>query len=417
MTPVSAFRAFVDSRRQAWSAMLAEIVRIPSPYEAEHALVDHLAARITDLGLTVQRVSMDAAAMRLRPAAQPPISEVPGRDCLLVVAPGSGGGRSLALCAHMDTVETGDASSWTKPPLGAVVDGDNRLYGRGAMDDKAGLVLCLAVMEAISAGLLRPKGDVIFHLSLDEEVTGNGTLALLDHSPRPDAAIIIDGTRPDRAIDSLAGSLGFTIFLRGRPASVSVAHVGLNAAESLARLTADMKRAVMALNDGRQAPWTIFPSPFNFSVTAFHADGGVFTVPEQAHARCFVTFPPPLDLTAMKALLMDLAQAHQVREDLPQAVELVWDGLAVDPVATPDAHLAEALQRAALAAGFSPVAVGPSTGAADLRHFAALGVPGLLYGPGRGYNPHRADEHYYLDDLAPMAHLFLTLVADWCDAS
>src|SRR6185369_5432319 len=50
---------------------------------------------------------------------------------------GTGGGRSLLLSGHIDTVPRG-SSPWTKPPFGAERE-DNRIYGRGATDMKAGI--------------------------------------------------------------------------------------------------------------------------------------------------------------------------------------------------------------------------------------------------------------------------------------
>jgi acetylornithine deacetylase len=405
---------YVASKASAWADLLGQLVRIPSLYENEHILVNHLEAHITTLGVPVRRVSMDCQRMQQRPAAQQPISIVRGRDCLLAVVAGSGGGRSLALSAHMDTVETGLAKAWTHPPHSGYVDDQNRLFGRGAMDDKAGVAIALAVMEALTERVIRPKGDVVFHFALDEEVTGNGTLALLDEGLRPDAAIIIDGTRPDRAIDRFAGQFSFSLALTGRPASVSVAHLGLNAAELLAELIAELKAEITALNSDRQPPWTLFPFPFSLSTTAFHADGGIFTIPELAEARCFVTFPPPWTLARMQALLTAVAERHAAGRDLDQPATLSWNGLAVEPVQSLAEELATALQAAGVEAGLPPIAVTPSTGGSDMRHFVARAIPCLLYGPGRGFNPHRPDEHYYLDDLAPMTHLFLSLVARWC---
>lgn len=418
MVPSSADPVSLDTytaaNSAAWADTLRQLVRIPSPYEGEHALVADLEARIARLGVPVRRVSMDSTIMARRPAAQKPISTVSGRDCLLAVVPGTGGGRSLALCAHMDTVDAGEPGRWTHPPHGGHVDEQNRLFGRGAMDDKAGLVIALAVMEALTAGIIRPRGDVIFHFVLDEEVTGNGTLALLEDGPHPDGAIIIDGTRPDRAIDRFAGSLSFAIELAGKSASVSVAHLGLNAAELLAELIAAMKAEIVALNADRLPPWTVFPSPFNLSTTAFHAEGGVFTIPERATARCFVTFPPPCSMAAMRSRLEAAAERFGHQRGLVPPPSVTWDGLSVEPVTAPAEELAAALQSAASRSGFPPIAVSPSTGSSDMRHFVAQGIPCLLYGPGRGFNPHRPDEHYYLDDLAPMVRLFLELTETWC---
>jgi hypothetical protein len=76
--------------------------------------------------------------------------------------------------------------------------------------------------------------------------------------------------------------------------------------------------------------------------------------------------------------------------------------------------LREALQLAACQVGLAALQFGPSTGISDLRHFANRSIPCMLYGPGRGFNPHRPDEHYYLADLPISMKFYLDFVSRWC---
>src|SRR5205085_8417265 len=92
-------------------------------------------------------------------------------------------------------------------------------------------------------------------------------------------------------------------------------------------------------------------------------------------------------------------------------------GFAAEPVCSPSGALEAFLQASAARRGLPPIDVGPSTGTSDLRHFVAAGIPCLLYGPGTGFNPHRPDEHYQLDDLPTMILLYLDLIHAWCGAA
>src|SRR4029079_17734355 len=60
------------------------------------------------------------------------LEETPGRPSAIVRARGTGGGRTLLLCGHIDTVNVEGMTDPHRPR----VDGD-RLYGRGAYDMKA----------------------------------------------------------------------------------------------------------------------------------------------------------------------------------------------------------------------------------------------------------------------------------------
>jgi acetylornithine deacetylase/succinyl-diaminopimelate desuccinylase-like protein len=72
------------------------------------------------------------------------------------------------------------------------------------------------------------------------------------------------------------------------------------------------------------------------------------------------------------------------------------------------------MQAVAQSLGWPRMEFVPSTGTSDMRHFAARGIPCVLFGPGRGFNPHRANEHYYLDDLPKMTTLLLGMIERWC---
>src|SRR2546430_4849353 len=171
------------------------------------------------------------------------------------------------------------------------------------MDDKAGVVICLGLIRVIVERRLQFDGDLVFQFVLDDEITGNGSLMCLAAGHGADAAIILDGTRPDRAIDQHAGNMEFHITLKGRPASVSVSHLGANAAEMLSRTLLHLRDAFHRLNEGRQPPWTEFPSPNQLVIHGMSADAPRFSVPVAASARCFVTFAPPGTIESTRALL------------------------------------------------------------------------------------------------------------------
>ena len=86
----------------------------------------------------------------------------PGRPNVVARARGHGGGRTLLLNAHMDTVGVEGMTD----PLTPRVEGD-RMYGRGAYDMKAGLAaIMVAAANAVERGL---AGDVVVAAVCDEE--------------------------------------------------------------------------------------------------------------------------------------------------------------------------------------------------------------------------------------------------------
>jgi acetylornithine deacetylase len=414
---VQAGRAAIDDGKETWTGLLQELIRIPSVFESEHDIVARVCEHVSALGLRPALIPMDAAALARLPDAVEPISTVAGRNNVVVRLPGTGGGRSLVLNCHLDIQPVGDAGEWTYPPLSGHVDPTtNAVFGRGAMDDKAGVAICLALMRVIVEQRLPLAGDLVFQFVLEDEITGNGSLMCLEAGHGADAAMILDGTRPDRAIDQHAGNMEFHIALQGKPASVGVSHLGANAAEMLSRLLLDLRDAFHRLNAEREPPWTEFPTPYQFVIHGMSADAPRLAVPVAASARCFVTFPPPATTSSMRAFLEDKACRHATLNGYPSLPVFNWDAFVAEPVCCATDELRQLLRDAARRNGIPEVRIGPSTGTSDMRHFAKRGIPCLLYGPGRGFNPHRPDEHFLLDDLPFMTKLYLDMIVSWCNA-
>jgi acetylornithine deacetylase len=403
---------FICSRQESWVCLLQELLRRPSVFEHEIEAVDFVHSRLASLGIDTVSVPFDLAVLTRLPAAQKPFSAVQGRRNLVARLPGRGGGRSLVLNCHLDVVPAANEQEWSHPPFaGQVTDG--RIYGRGAYDDKAGAAICLALLESLPACGGERRGDLIVHFVLEDECTGNGSLLCLEAGHGGDAAIIVDGTRFDRGICQHAGNCQVSISVKGRPASVSVSQIGINAAEMLASLLLDMRQAIFARNASNEAPWTRFPSPNQFVVQSLQARGAPLTVPAAATAQAYMTFTPPAGLADIRALLEAVAEEFARNNGLPEAPTLDWSGFAAEPVASPAKEITAAINAAARRQGMAKIDFGPSTGTSDMRHFVDRGISCVLYGPGMGFNPHRADEHYHLDSLPKMVRLLLDVIEEW----
>ncbi len=115
------------------------------------------------------------------------LEATPGRPSVVVRARGTGGGRTLLLCGHLDTVTV---EGMTDAPHTPRLDGD-RLHGRGAYDMKAGVAAALiACREAAALGL---AGDVVVAAVADEEHASLGVQEVL-RSVQADAAIVTEPT-------------------------------------------------------------------------------------------------------------------------------------------------------------------------------------------------------------------------------
>jgi acetylornithine deacetylase len=390
---------------QHWLSLFQDIVQCPSPFEGESEILDLLESELRRMKVDYTAVEFDPVKLRGMPDAQPPFSKVGGRRNLIARVRGSGGGRSLALNCHLDVVPLGNEHEWTRSQ-GEVVD--NVIYGRGAYDDKAGVIICIEVLRSLLDARL--GGDVIVQFVLEDETTGNGSLLCLESDEVLDAAIIVDGTRGDSGINEHAGNIKFGVAFPGSPASVSVSHMGINAAEMLAGLILEMKSAVGTLNLTNCEPWTRYPSPNQLSTVGLSCLETTLTVPAMASATCYATFTPPHNVATFIALIEAIGANFATKQSLARGPIFDWTGFKAEPVKSDSSELEVALQKAA----GTLIDFGPSTGTSDLRHFVSRKIPCVLFGPGIGRNPHRADECYHLDSLPKMVGILGAVARGWC---
>lgn len=114
------------------------------------------------------------------------VDEPAGRPSVVGIARGTGGGASLMLNGHIDTVGVAAMTRAHEPQIR-----DGRLYGRGSYDMKGGVAACMVAGAAAVAADLR--GDVIVTAVADEEHASAGVQAVLRRFTA-DACIVTEPT-------------------------------------------------------------------------------------------------------------------------------------------------------------------------------------------------------------------------------
>ena len=94
------------------------------------------------------------------------------------------GAATLLLYAHYDVQPVGDEREWTTPPFEPTLR-DDRLYARGAVDDKGHIASRLAAIAAFTATHGPPPFRIVFLIEGEEEIGSPSLPALLRrHAPR-----------------------------------------------------------------------------------------------------------------------------------------------------------------------------------------------------------------------------------------
>lgn len=328
---------------------------------------------------------------------------------------GEGGGCSLLLSGHIDTVPVGSLP-WKHDPFGGETEG-NLLYGRGSNDMKGGVATNLFVVEAIGRLGLRLAGDLVFETVVDEEFGGvNGTLAGRLAGFNADAAVISEPS-----------------FLRICPAQRGgrVAHITLRAAAAGILTEGEFPLGVVdqlrqfltmlpsfAGERKRKAQvhpmYANTPDPVPVAILKVHTGPWGTGEPSAAPGECRIEMYWQL-MPDEKQDDVDrefFAWLDGVFEKRPQ-VEFPIRWLPGSAIAKNEPLVAELAAAAKSVLGQEPPVAGIE-GPCDMYIFhQEFGIPAVLWGA-RGGNTHAPDEYLEIDSAVTAAEALLTFVCRWC---
>ena len=339
-----------------------------------------------------------------------------GRPNLVAKVPGTGGGRSLMLQGHVDTVEVGDPETWTRAPYGQR-DGD-RIYGRGSCDMKGGIVSMMIARQALAETGVNIRGDVLLATTVGEEDGGLGALSTILRGYKTDAVIITEPSER-RLVIAQGGSLVFRITVPGKAAHGAARNQGESALEHFIPIFQALLAWEKERNETLSHPlYDHLENKFPISVGLVQAGNWASTVPESLVAEGRLGFLPGETIEGMQRQTEDLVASVATKSpwlrDHPPTVEWFGGQFASAEVA-PDSELVKTVSRAHEIASNEPVIIEGVAYGADMRLFTEIGdMPTVMYGGGDVRLAHAADEYIELDEVLGAAETLALAVAGWC---
>jgi acetylornithine deacetylase/succinyl-diaminopimelate desuccinylase-like protein len=306
------------------------------------------------------------------------------RPSVVATRRGSGGGRSLLLNGHLDTVGVVGMDA----PFAPRVE-DGRLFGRGAYDMKGALA---AVMLAASdlSGL---RGDVIVTLVADEELGSIGTEAVVERI-RADAAIVVEPTDLRVAI-AHRGFVGFELETAGVAAHGSRPDLGVDAIAKMGPILVALAGLDERLQAGARHPLV---GPASAHASLIEGGQELSSFP----ARCVLMG----ERRTIPGETVDDVEAELRAIAGDAAVRVIASRDPLD--APPDHPFVELVGRAAQA--------GECVGAlfwTDAALIADAGIPAVLFGP-VGEGAHAAVEWVDLASLDRVREVVTRVAREWC---
>ncbi len=228
---------------------------------------------------------------------------------------------SLLLNGHVDVVPA-DARLWSADPYEPVI-ADGWLTGRGAGDMKGGLAMGLLAVAGLRRALPEAMtGELAFVSVIEEECTGNGTLAAARAGVLGDAVVLLEPT--DLCI--LRGGIGILwidVILSGVGAHAESADRAVNPVNSIPVILAALAGFESQMRTSCPDP-EFGGSPYNVNVGTVRAGDWASSVPGRAVLGVRIGFPrawtPAQALERVSAAVRAAAAADPVLSQYPPVI-------------------------------------------------------------------------------------------------
>lgn len=284
----------------------------------------------------------------------------------------------LALSGHVDVVPVGEG--WQRDAFGGEV-GEGRVWGRGACDMLGSVACFVAAAERTKAA----STPCAILLTTDEETTMLAAQHALAEGLLAGIEGIVVGEPTDMQVGvAEKGVLWTRLTTRGKNAHGSMPHLGVNAAERMVRILAEVQRVKLSGEHALLGPATI-------NLGRMAAGEAVNQVPASATADLDIRYLPGTVSADVVALL---------RQATPEAFEIEFLSDHAPFEIDPDAPLAKAApgQKVGLPYG------------TEASKYAPAGIPCIILGPGEPGLAHTNKESIALDALAKGSAVYVQLL-------
>lgn len=380
-------RRLLTRERADLVAFASELIAIPSenPPGGQYAQCANLIARwLRELGLKVRTTN---------PSKQGPC----------VAGTFGSGGRALYFSGHYDVVPAQHQSQF-KP-----VVRKNNLHGRGACDMKGGVAAMAFAIRALAESGFEPKGRVISMSVPDKETSGpRGTVALTKAGFIERDAIGMLTMEPTSGVvwNANRGVISIRVTVRGKPAHVGLHFRGQNAfrgmlsvAGMLAELEAEVSQRLTGFNISPEAARRSLlllggelAGGRNFNVVP---DNVSFTVDRRTN--------PEEDFDVERGRLLAIMAEARAR-GIKCEIDIMQEGRSAATDADGEFGRALAASIRDVTRSSAPFELCP--GVLETRHYAALGIPAMSYGPGLLSVAHGPNEFVSVRKLVQCAEVY-----------
>lgn len=409
---------WVDQNQDDVIAFLQTILRIPSETGNEAPIQDFMENYAEKLGAQTDRFVPSLEELRSHPAFVESALPYENRPNVVATFHGTGGGRSLLFNGHIDVIPEGSAENWKHGAWSGDLE-DGKIYGRGASDMKSGAAAMTMAVRTLKECGIHTKGDVILEYVMDEELTGNGTLACVMKGYHADAGICCE-TSSMCVQPASIGRIWFEIRIKGKGAGIQKRYEGINAID----LGYIVTKAVSEFETMRlkKVSHPLYPdilSSIPCMVGQFESGSYASAFPDSCVLKGSMATVPGEDSNEVKAEFIRFikeraaAQSEWLAANPP---EILFTGYFAEPSEIPaDTPIVSVLRNEFSRIMKKEAVISGRQGAADIRHLNRYGnTPTVIFGPGLTEQMHANNEWVYAKDYLDAVKILACTIVKWC---
>lgn len=360
-----------------------------------------------------------------------------GRENCGGILRGRGGGKSIVLNGHTDTVPPGDVSKWVKNPWSRVIE-NGEIFGLGATDMKGPIAAAVVAAMALKNVNALLRGDIVFQFVSGEETSEGeiGTIACVQKGYCAEAGICLEPTgQLIRGLNVLTlapaavGTLVFRVCVIGRTAHAATrresiyptesSRLGIGAFEKGLVITSALSRLEQAWGFTKQSPvYSSGSFTINPGVVHAYTEGNpsAFFIADRFMAEYVAFYPPEEKPDDVKRQITACIASAASQDEWLSAHPPIIEWMPSIPAAYPDpshpiiTDLSAAIERVT---GRSAILHG-LRGGCDAAWLCANDIPTIVYGPGNIASAHTYNESIAVSELIEASQTLALLMLRFC---
>jgi len=429
--------AYLEENRLEMAKNTSEMIQINTVNAGpgtcdERPLLDYIEPLMKEIGMETKRVAFDPEKKR---------------ENLIGVLKGTGKGRDIILNSHADTVPEGNLDKWTYPPFSGII-ADDKVHGRGAVDDKGCMTSILWGIKAIKENNVPINGDIYFICSAGEEAAEGKDLglgpAIVVNEYKDPFCMVIEPSAMELC-PTASGLFDFKLTVYGKPAHTCARgqmlypqninlpcgyEVGADALQKalpyidyfyrFEREIALRYRDDLLAGGGKDVPNQVGVGIFTCGPINIHGGGDGLSVMDQVTITYSCWYP---EYAGLEKLIQEIkngveaiTQTDEWTRNNPPLLEIPylfsWRGAYLDP----DHEAVQMWFRVLSDVTNGKGNLAGCPGCTDATFALERGIPTAVCGPGNlgGNHLHGPNEYIDISDLVTTSRMCAHMIAEYC---